>query len=310
MKKMIITVDTEGDNLWNVRMTPGGFSQITTKHAGKLDRFQILCEKYNYIPTYLTNYEMSQAKPFVVMAKSAMKSGKAEIGMHMHAWNSPPIYNLRYTGKSKPYLGDYARNIQAEKMKYLTKTLEDVFQTDITSFRNGRWYIDEYTVFCLKKLGFLVDCTITPSVSWREQKGNHIYGTDNSKCQLRGAYMMSGKNIHKKGHSGIYEVPPTILRKTSLSQSGIRTSSIWLRPNRDNLSDMLWIVNKIKKHPFIDYVEFMIHSSELVEGENPTFRSSREIEKLYSDLDVLFSEISRDFKGIGLTNYVKEKYKK
>ncbi|WP_395754844.1 hypothetical protein [Edwardsiella ictaluri] len=49
----IITIDTEGDNLWQ------NHDRITTENARYLPRFQLLCEKYGFKPVYLTNYEMA-----------------------------------------------------------------------------------------------------------------------------------------------------------------------------------------------------------------------------------------------------------
>ena len=94
MKKFIITIDTEGDDLWTKKITRQGLKEITTTNAENLERFQLLCEKYKFIPTYLVNYEMSQSEPFQQLGRSASMSNKAEIGMHMHAWNSPPIEHL------------------------------------------------------------------------------------------------------------------------------------------------------------------------------------------------------------------------
>lgn len=48
MKHFIITVDTEGDNLWEYKKgTP-----IGTENAKYLPRFQSLCEKYGFKPVY------------------------------------------------------------------------------------------------------------------------------------------------------------------------------------------------------------------------------------------------------------------
>ncbi|MCX4350750.1 MAG: hypothetical protein OSJ60_03845 [Lachnospiraceae bacterium] len=312
MKKFIITIDTEGDDLWTKKITRQGLKEITTANAENLERFQLLCEKYKFIPTYLVNYEMSQSEAFQQLGKSASMSNKAEIGMHMHAWNSPPIEHLPYNPKgTHTYIGEYSKKLQWEKMKYLTHTLEDVFQVPITSFRSGRWYLDEFTLKCLHRLQFIADCTVTPGVSWGGHIGNHLYGTDYSKDRFRGCYQISGRNIHKTGRSGIYEVPPTILPRLhiSLSSAELEIRREWLRPNGDNLKQMLWIVNKISHNPRIDYIEFMIHSSELSPKVNPTFKSEKSIELLYKDLEVLFEEISKKYTGIGLSGYVKSKVK-
>jgi hypothetical protein len=307
-KFFIITIDTEGDDLWTYKCTRDGLKDINVTNANGLERFQLLCEKYNFIPTWLVNYEMSQSEVFQELGKNALKEKKAEIGMHMHAWNNPPIEHLPFNPRGNhPYLGEYEKKLQWEKLKYLIYTLEDIFQCPITSFRSGRWYLDEFILKCLKKLGIIADCTVTPGVSWEKHIGNHMYGTDYSNDKFIGSYKMSNSNIHKTGKSGIYEVPPTIISGLSVNDFHIVKKYEWLRPNGHNLDEMLRIVDKIYKDRHIDYLEFMIHSSELYPGVNPTFKSNKSIEVLYEHLEVLFEKISRNYIGIGISDYAKSK---
>ena len=53
MKKFLITIDTESDNQWDYD------NPISTENAKFLPRFQELCERYKFKPTWLTNYEMA-----------------------------------------------------------------------------------------------------------------------------------------------------------------------------------------------------------------------------------------------------------
>ena len=61
MKYFIITIDTEGDNLW--RWKPG--QEITTKNVRYLARFQELCSRYGFKPVWLSNWEMINDSSFV-----------------------------------------------------------------------------------------------------------------------------------------------------------------------------------------------------------------------------------------------------
>ena len=45
----LITIDTEGDDIW------GSHANVTTENARYLPRFQDLCRKHGFKPTYLTN---------------------------------------------------------------------------------------------------------------------------------------------------------------------------------------------------------------------------------------------------------------
>ena len=54
MKKFIITIDTEGDNLWEWKFGDA----ITTENVKYLPRFQNLCNDFGFKPVWLTNYEI------------------------------------------------------------------------------------------------------------------------------------------------------------------------------------------------------------------------------------------------------------
>ena len=86
-KYFIITVDTEGDNLWS--FTPG--KAINTENAKYINRFQRLCDSFSFKPVYLTNYEMACSDIFVKESTEWLTTNRCEIGLHLHAWNNPPI---------------------------------------------------------------------------------------------------------------------------------------------------------------------------------------------------------------------------
>src|SRR5580700_5433153 len=118
----IITVDTEGDDIWS---RP---HQITTHNALFLPRFQSLCERYGYRPVYLTNYEMATSEEFVEFARDVLRRDAAEIGMHLHAWNSPPLMPLTDDDfHYQPYLIEYPDEVMREKIRVMTVLLEERF---------------------------------------------------------------------------------------------------------------------------------------------------------------------------------------
>ena len=51
----------------------------------------------------------------------------------------------------------------------------------------------------------------------------------------------------------------------------------------------------------------MIHSSELMPGGSPTFKTENDIENLYSDLKMIFKDLSSFCKGKTLSEYAVEK---
>jgi len=305
----LITIDTEGDNLWQQPR------DITTKNAAFLPRFQSLCEYYGFKPTYLTNYEMAKSDQFVEFGKDVQRRGTGEIGMHLHAWNSPPLIPLTNDDfKYQPFLIDYPESIMRDKIAFMTDLLEEKFETKMISHRAGRWSFNDIYAELLIEQGYCVDCSVTPHVSWKTTLGdpNGRGGTDFSYYP-ESAYFF---DLEKK----LLELPMTIIKHnrshlinklSELPKIGrfIRhklPQRTWLRPNIRNLKAMLALVKQaaVEKR---SYIEFMIHSSEFMPGGSPNFVNESQIEKLYKDMEHLFNLIQqKGFVGMTLKDYYKQ----
>lgn len=310
----LITIDTEGDNLW------AHPREITTRNAAWLPRFQQCCEDYGFLPTYLTNYEMAVCPVFQAFGQMALRWGKAEIGMHLHAWNSPPIVSL--TGDDygcAPYLIEYPRPVVRRKVQYMTALLQDTFGRAITSHRAGRWGLDGWYAQVLAECGYRVDCSVTPGVSWAAHRGGTGGGPDYSDAP-RHPYFLDFDDVRREGRSGLLEVPMTVVRERQSvihrlhSRDGsfatrvlnrLRPQVSWLQPNGRNRKRLLRILDGAIEHGE-PYVEFTLHSSELMPGGSPRFRTAESIEGLYRDLNALFAAARGRFRPLGLTAFADE----
>lgn len=296
MKKyFIITIDTEGDNLWGVKDIK---AEITTENARFLPRFQSLCERYGFVPTYLTNYEMAHDVFYREFAREGLAKMTLEVGAHEHSWNQPPYFPLMKSPahRGKPYLTEYPKLVIREKLRRLTSLLEETFDCDITSHRGGRWSFDNRIAEVLCDLGYVADCTCTPGISWEGQPGWSIRskGTDWSSWKGTPEIICSGV---KERH--LVEVPVTVINR------GKGTVPAWFRPNGHNCETMLGMIHYLKECG-TDYIEFMIHSSELMPGGSPTFKNKGQIDKLYEDIENIFESVKEaGFIGIGLSNYAR-----
>lgn len=315
----LITIDAEGDNLWS---RP---SKIKTANARFLPRFQDTCEEYGFKPTYLTNHEMAQCEAFRRFAADALSRGTAEVGMHLHPWNTPPEFSLTEGDNAcHPYVYEYPPHIVRAKASAMTDILEEAFNVKMVSHRAGRWGFDGTYAGILVDLGYQVDCSVTPGVSWRHQPGTAggIGGADYRHFPT-GAYWLDLDDISRPGTSSLLEVPVTIIRRKwpvidavrpafpkgsfiRKALDGFMPPVRWLRPKRGNLSKMLRIIDKAAAAGY-DYVEFMLHSSELMPGGSPTFRTEKSIEQLYDDLHRLFKAAAGHFAGCTLAEYCRRR---
>lgn len=297
----IITVDTEGDNLWEYK---GG--EVETKNALFLPRFQQLCEKYGFKPVYLTNYEMIMSDDFVHFAKESVKKGTCEIGIHLHAWNNPPFYQLPHRYNQNSYLIEYPVDVRRKKFKLLYDLINERIGMPPVSHRAGRWAMDEDYYKLLGEFDIKVDCSVTPFISWQKTPGESIdSGTD---------YSQSSYKTHIIGK--VLEVPMSIRRKRYLLDGSlkhrVKTMTIghhlWMRPAMSTSKEMRYLIDEISKEKDVDFVEFMIHSSEVMPGGSPYFRTEADIEREYHMIEELFLHArNKGYEGVTLSDYHKIK---
>ena len=308
----IITIDAEGDDLW------GRPREITTLNAGYLPRFQALCERFRFKPVYLTNHEMAASPAFVEFGRDVIARGAGEIGMHLHAWNSPPLYSLTNDDfRYQPYLIEYPDRVMKEKIKTHTGFLEDQFDQKMFSHRAGRWAFDGRYAAMLIEEGYRVDCSVTPGVDWRRSRGApHGNGGSNYRNFPSRPYFFNPSDISSPASGGLLEVPVTICPSTfyrrvplayrirlvrrfaNKASPGLR----WLCPGQSDLESMLRAAAEARAQG-ADHVEFMLHSSELMPGGSQNFRDAAAIERLYEDLEILFEDLSAWSTGMTLKEF-------
>jgi hypothetical protein len=309
----IVTIDTEGDNLWSKPR------EITTRNAAYLPRFQKLCERFGLKPVYLTNYEMAMADAFVEFARDVLARGTGEIGMHLHAWNSPPLVPLTSDDFGfQPYLIEYPDEVMREKIKTMTRLLEDRFDQAIISHRAGRLGLDSRYATMLLGEGYGVDCSVSPGLDWRSTLGDPDGkgGTDYRAFPDR-PYFFNPSDISAPTTGGLLEVPmtirssgvyrkaPWVYRIPLLRQTTNRLVSPALNhvcPTESNLRGMLRAAREARAASAI-HTAFTLHSSELMPGGSPSFRSAEDIERLYADLEILFEELSTWCRGMTLKEF-------
>jgi peptidoglycan/xylan/chitin deacetylase (PgdA/CDA1 family) len=316
----IITIDTEGDNLW---ARP---REITTRNADYLPRFQSLCERFGFKPVYLTNYEMAMSDAFVEFGRDVLARGAGEIGMHLHAWNSPPLVPLtRDDFHYQPYLIEYPDAVMKEKIDTLTRVLEDRFDQPVASHRAGRWAFDRRYASLLADAGYRVDCSVTPGVDWSACLGTPDgRGGSDYRAFPESAYFLDHPAGIRAAADALLEVPMTI-RSSALRQSApwayriplVRRAAnrmspglSWLCPVQPTLNappgrglEVMLQAARDARAANVTHMEFMLHSSELMPGGSPTFLTGSDIEHLYASLHRLFEELSGWCRGMTLKEF-------
>lgn len=296
-KHFIITVDTEGENGWTWQ--PG--KETTTKNASFIPRFQHLCDEFGFKPVYLTNYEMALNEKFIENAIKWESENRCEIGIHPHSWNNPPLVTLKGQYNGQEYLYEHSENVMRAKFTELHDLLTKKIGHAPISHRAGRWAMDDRYFKILSDFGIKVDCSYTPGIDWSQSTGITRGGSNYLFASIQPTFI-----------DGILEVPVSIRTIRAIGNGRLRHKiktflfphKIWCRPSMFGLREMKKLVNLIKNDDSSDYIEFMIHSSELMPGGSPYFETEKDIESLYTTLTHLFRYIYKlNFKGSTLSEY-------
>ena len=300
-KYFIITIDTEADNQWDNN------HECTTENSRYLPRFQELAEKYGFKPVWLTTYEMANDDYFVKYFKTKQDNNLCEIGMHLHAWNNPPYYKLKKETSERSYLIEYPYDVMDKKIQGLDKLLTKKFGLKPVSHRSGRWAMNDNYFKLLLKNGYKVDCSVTPHIDWSKNLGESgIPGSD---------YSDFPEAVYYNGE--LLEVPVTVKNIHFIQLDRIKSfknvfgemkrfilgRNQWMRPDKYlSISGIKKVIKECFKKN--EYVMFMIHSSELMPGGSPSFKTEESIEKLYKIIEDIFKySTALGYKGITLRDY-------
>jgi peptidoglycan/xylan/chitin deacetylase (PgdA/CDA1 family) len=159
---VLVTIDTEEDN-WEPR--PG---DATVENIRELPRLDDFLRRFGVRATYFTTYQVATA-PWAAATLRTVRDGGAEIGAHLHPWNTPP----RAAGPE--HQSTMVKNLppamQRAKIEQLTAALADAFGAAPTTFRAGRYGLGPTTVGALLQCGYRVDSSVTPYVNWEDTDG-------------------------------------------------------------------------------------------------------------------------------------------
>ena len=311
----LVTIDTEGDDLW------GRPRAITTRNARHVQRFQRLCESFGLRPTWLTNYEMARCPDFLAFGRDLVRRGAGEIGMHLHAWNSPPLHAVTPDDlTAQPFLTEFPAEVVDAKIGFMARLLRERFECEIVSHRGGRWSLDATCAQALVRHGIRVDCSVTPDVRWVRApvpgETTHRPAVVDYRGYPTRPYVVDLTQPSQPGSSCLLEVPMTVVPSTlyrllprAYAVPLVRRWSWawqpthhWMYPDGRNLPAMLGLVRRALAQRW-PHLELVLHSSELMPGGSPSFPDVRSIEALYRDLQVLFRSVAAHFRGLTLGEF-------
>lgn len=311
--KCIISVDVEEDD-WGCFSAQGhALSNIES-----IARFQKVCDDFAFRPTYLITYPVATDPRSIALIGEIAESGRCEIGMHCHPWNTPPYEEDLNEGNSM--LCSLPEALQYRKLSALHSVISDNFGISPTSFRAGRFGYGPSVARIIGELGYTVDSSITPFTSWEAHTGPDFRQVGPEP------YRFSADDIFRRSNEGaLLEVPVSIgflqnnfelsntlyqmISKKWLSPyrfTGILSklhllNKLWLSPELFDGAQMIKLAERFRAKEF-RVVNMFFHSTSLKAGLSP-FTQSKEDEDQFIRRITHFLEFCRstDIQSITLS---------
>jgi hypothetical protein len=301
---LIVSIDTEEDD-WHPRR-----DGVTVENIRELPRLDALFQGLGVRATYFTTYQVA-IHDWAAAILRELHGGGAELGAHLHPWNTPPL-DEPFAGRNT-MLKNLPAALQLAKLERLTGTLREALGGRPVAFRAGRYGLGPDTVTALIRCGYRVDSSVTPFVSWEEyDDGPTFVGAPLNPYRLAGDAdvripqpegplvelpMSVGYSRSPSGvWAGLYRLlsapalRPLHLRGIA-SRAGI-VKRISLSPETDSVADMLTLSRRLMEAG-LRYLHVFLHSPSLSPGLSPFALDRAGVEHMYRSIATYVEGLAR-----------------
>ena len=294
--RVVVSIDTEEDG-W------GPNTPVSLENAHQLPRLHAFFTRLRLRPTYFTTYQFVSQSWAAGALREIAAAGTAEIGGHLHPWNTPPT-----NGPQPPHLSmmcNSAPEVQLAKLRQLTDALESGTGVRPSSFRAGRFGFGASTVPVLRACGYRVDSSVTPFLSWRWADQGPDFTRAPLDLYLLGdgpdvqVHQPTGKLVEvplsvgftrfpvsrwRSLHRGLWSPPGRALRLEGLASVLGATVRAIVSPETTSARDMLAVSRRLVEGG-LSHLHMFFHSSSLMPGLNQFARRQRHVERLYARIE-------------------------
>ncbi len=279
--RFCFTIDTEPDDLWS---DPDVF---TFESAKCLPEFHHMLTGAGARPTYLTTSEVVESDAGRDAMEKCLAEGRCEVGAHFHSWTREwpfdvPDLSGAGGGKLHAMAHQLGQNVEERMLRYTCQAIEGKLGVSPRSFRGGRWSFGPGSPQSLANCGITVDSTMTPGLSWRDERHELLDGPDYTNVSRQPHFLSWVSDAERPGGQGqrVLEIPvgtalipdrpeswfkglPVRAISKVCGLVGIPFGFMSLRPATQSLRNMRRVLQSLRDGGSPVWV-FMIHSSELI----------------------------------------------
>jgi len=170
-QRFMVTVDTEEEFDWTQPLARTAHSVDT---VSRLRKFQQFCEGYGIVPIYLVDYPIAKSALAGDLLREAVAQGRAEVGVQLHPWVSPPYEEE--VNQYNSFSGNLPYELERAKFRKLYDAIAANFGTAPLIYRAGRYGIGPNTPAILREAGLAIDTSVRAEFNYSAGGGPNFEG--------------------------------------------------------------------------------------------------------------------------------------
>lgn len=293
-QRYIVTVDTEEEFDWTKPIARDGH---TLHSVARLARFQEFCEAKGVCPIYLVDYPIITSPTAVEILRNAVAAGKAEVGVQLHPWVSPPFDEE--VSQFNSFAGNLPTELERAKFRNLRDAIENAIGKAPLMYRAGRYGVGPNTADILSDGGIAVDTSVRATFDYSTGGGPNFrdfpitpYWIDRTKglmeLPLTTVYWGLLRQFGTALYARMWRVPRL---RGALARIGM-LERIPLTPEGVTIEEALRGID-IAIDMQLPVLVFSFHSPSLAPGFTPYVRNEDDLDALYDWFRQAFAYLER-----------------
>ena len=293
-QRVLLTVDVEEEFDWNAPFSRDGHG---LEHVAEFSRFQSFCEEIGAHPVYMVDYPVAQDMRAAEIIGGAVTNGRADIGLQLHSWVTPPFEEV--VSDANSFAGNLPPELEEAKFMALLEQVTAAFGQKPLVYRAGRYGLGPNTAGILRRANIPLDTSVRALFDYSAG-----HGPDFSHHPASPYWVGDDRRLLELPLTSVYwgmlrQLGSSIQRAQKhipsffggLSRTGL-LERIALTPEGVTAEEALRGID-IALDSGLPLLVLSFHSPSLAPGHTPYAKNKGDVERLYHWLRTIYAYLDR-----------------
>jgi hypothetical protein len=287
----MVFADTEEEFDWG---KPQSRDERSTSHVKALGGAHRRLREMGAHVVYLIDHPIATDPAAIATLRPLMEGGECDVGTQLHPWVNPPFeeeINLTNT-----FSGNLPVELEAAKLRCLTKTIEQGFGKRPIIYRAGRYGVGRNSAHLLAELGYRIDVSVRAYYDYSSETGPDFSGVKPLPYKVGGlievpltaAYLGGLRGLGPRCFPLTARLP---LMRGAVARTGL-LNRVSLTPEGVPVEQALAAVEKLLDD---DHQLFSLsfHSPSVEPGHTPYVRDEADLAEFYAWWEAVLGLLAR-----------------